>query len=393
MRSRPGRAARRPSAAPRRRCAPRARASRGGRERSPGPGLPGAFVLGAASSFRRSASRSALRRALTKMIVELCSRTSASSSGYIAGQIEFSVGSVPPASGSSSAPGVSPGAPSTRPAPGSCRSSCLRTPASTIRHSRPGPTMKRRDLLERVLGRAQPDPLHGGSTGGRDRSPARPASREPLERQRQVRAALGRGDRVDLIDDAPARVLEQLLRLAGQHQVQRLGRRDQDVRRVAQHLLALALRRVAGAHRDAELGADPAQRHPQVAVDVVGERLQRRDVDEADPRSRLVRSRRSARKPVDRPQERRQRLARAGRSAESARARRRRSPARPAPGPRSGARTRARTTSRVAGLKSLSAETGLCSDTSAEASGSSGNPAPGMVMSVSGTPGRAGKPI
>ena len=64
-------------------------------------------------------------------------------------------------------------------------------------------------------------------------------------------------------------------------QVQRLGRRDEDVRRVAPHLHPLALRRVAGAQRDLQIGADPAQRRAQVALDVVGERLQRRDVDEA----------------------------------------------------------------------------------------------------------------
>ena len=43
--------------------------------------LPRLGVLRAASSFRRSATRSAERRLLTKMIVELCSRTSRSSSG------------------------------------------------------------------------------------------------------------------------------------------------------------------------------------------------------------------------------------------------------------------------------------------------------------------------
>ena len=138
--------------------------------------------------------------------------------------------------------------------------------------------MKRADLLERVLGRAQADPLQLGVAA------ALSDLRQPLERQREVRAALGRGDGVDLIDDAPARALEQLLRLAGQHQVERLRRRDQDVGRVAQHLLALALRRVARANRDLQVRSDAAQRHAQVAVDVVGERLQRRDVDEADAR-------------------------------------------------------------------------------------------------------------
>ncbi len=106
-------------------------------------GWAGSESSAADSSLSRSASRSALRRALTKMIVELCSRTSASSSGYIAGQIELSVGSVPPASGSSGTPGVSPGAAIDSTGTWIRRSSGLRTPASTIRHCRRGPTRKR----------------------------------------------------------------------------------------------------------------------------------------------------------------------------------------------------------------------------------------------------------
>ena len=180
------------------------------------------------------------------------------------------------------------------------RSSSLRTPVSTIRHVRVGPTRKRAISSSGFW--VADSPIRWTSR------PA--AARQPLERQRQMRAALGRGDRVDLVDDAPLGAGEQLLRAAGQHQVQRLGRRDQDVRRLAQHRLALALGRVAGPHRHLQVGADPAQRHAQVAVDVVGERLQRRDVDEPDvlaaPASR------SSRQPVDRPQERGQRLARPG---------------------------------------------------------------------------------
>ena len=42
---------------------------------------------------------------------------------------------------------------------------------------------------------------------------------------------------------------------AGQDQIQRFGRGDQDVGRSADHLLALALRRVPGTHRDADLRA------------------------------------------------------------------------------------------------------------------------------------------
>ena len=152
------------------------------------------------------------------------------------------------------------------------------------------------DLLERVLGRAQTDPLDLAPGGGA----------EALERQREVGAALRRGDGVDLVDDAPLRPGEQLLCPAGQHQVQRLGRRDEDVRRLAEHRLALLLRRVAGADGDRDLGPDPAQRHAQVAVDVVGECLQRRDVDEPDL---LLGLPGLGREPVDPVEERGERLA------------------------------------------------------------------------------------
>ncbi len=167
----------------------------------------------------------------------------------------------------------------------------------------PRPDHEPPDLLERVLRRRQPDPLHvvAGCLG------------QPLERQRQVRAALGRGDRVDLVDDAPARAVEQLARAPGQHQVQRLGRRDQDVGRVAQHLLTLALGRIPGADRHLQVSSDPAQWRAEVAIDVVGERLQRRHVDEADPPVTRVLGTRRRCQLVDRVQERGQRLAGASR--------------------------------------------------------------------------------
>ena len=153
------------------------------------------------------------------------------------------------------------------------RSSSLRTPVSTIRHVRVGPTMKRAISSSGFW--VADSPIRWTSC------PA--AARQPLERQRQMGAPLGRRHRVDLVDDARLGAGEQLLRAPGQHQVQRLGRRDQDVGRLAQHRLALALRRVAGPHRDAQIRSDPAQRHAQVAVDVVGQRLERRDVHEPDP--------------------------------------------------------------------------------------------------------------
>ena len=98
-------------------------------------------------------------------------------------------------------------------------------------------------------------------------------------------------------------------RLAGEHQVQRLRRGDQDVRRVPDHVAAApsaACRRCGSpTFTSAPM---PAQRRAQVLLDVVAERLQRRDVDEPRPLGGRLGD-----EAVERPQERRQRLARAGR--------------------------------------------------------------------------------
>ena len=77
-----------------------------------------------------------------------------------------------------------------------------------------------------------------------------------------------------------------------EHQVERLGRGDQDVGRRAHERLAFLAGRVAGAHRrrvgasqrDAEAFGgerDAGERRAQVLLDVDGERAQRRDVEHA----------------------------------------------------------------------------------------------------------------
>ena len=147
---------------------------------------------------------------------------------------------------------------------------------------------------------------------------------QPLQRQRQVRAALRLRDGVDLVDDHRLDPGEDLVRPRAHHQVQRLGRRDQDVRRLSQHRLALALRRVARSQPDRDRRPHTPKRRAQVALHVVGERLERRDVDDPNPLpQRLgvlplpVLARRGApRERVDPPQERRQRLARSRRRAD-----------------------------------------------------------------------------
>ena len=56
---------------------------------------------------------------------------------------------------------------------------------------------------------------------------------EPLEGDGQVAAALGGGQRVDLVDDHGLDAAQRLPRRGGEHQVERLGRGDEDVGRVA----------------------------------------------------------------------------------------------------------------------------------------------------------------
>ena len=112
---------------------------------------------------------------------------------------------------------------------------------------------------------------------------------------------------------------------------------------VAQHRRALLLRRVAGADaRRASSRPEPGERPAQVALDVVVQRLQRRDVEDAQPgarrRRRAGRSRRGTR-----------RASCPSRSAPgSACARRTRSPASPAPAPASAPRSVRSNQARVA---------------------------------------------
>ena len=199
------------------------------------------------------------------------------------------------------------------------RSSGLRTPASTTWQSRPAPTRKR--------------PTSSSGRWVADR-PIRWSGRarevlEALEGERQVGAALGARDRVDLVHDHRLGVHEELARPRGEHQVERLRGGDEDVGRRAQHRLALLLRRVAGADRDGHVAADALERSAEVLLDVVGERLQRRDVDQ--PRPASVGGLRH--EPVERPEERGERLARPRGGGDEHVAGPPRSRARPSPAP------------------------------------------------------------
>ena len=310
-----------------------------------------------ASSFSAAARRSATRRLLTKISVEVCDCTSASRRGWIAVQIDGRVGpceagplgmSIGSASRAMSSTGTSIFS-SQRLAPAGVddgdrarrRRGCgvgagelvgdlaggirRRASASGSRSARrrwrrralASPSEVQRHLFERPLRGRQPDPLQR-ALGQR---------LEALHRQRQVGAALGRHQRVDLVDDQRVEAAERLAGVRGQQQVERLRRRDDDVGRLADEAGALAGRRVAGADQDAGHAdrlaparrglRDAGDRRPQVALDVDGQRLERGDVD--DPAAALRRRLRLEHQPVQAPQERGQGLAAAGRGQEQRR--------------------------------------------------------------------------
>ncbi len=168
-----------------------------------------------------------------------------------------------------------------------------------------------RHFVERTLCRRQSDALRRGC-----------AQRvEALERQRKMRSALGRHERVDLVDDDRLDRSERLARVRGQQEIQRLRRRDEDVCRFALKSRALGLRRIAGANRDQRRRVrlarsfgdlrDAGERRPQIALDVDGERFERRHVQHAAAPG--FRRRRREHQPVEAPQKCRERFPAAGR--------------------------------------------------------------------------------
>ena len=184
------------------------------------------------------------------------------------------------------------------------------------------------DLLHRPLRRREADALHrllGQAV-------------EPLDGQRQMCAALRPRDGVYLVEDQRLDRLQHLPGLRREQEVERLRGRDQDVRVLAEHRRAVALRRVAGADGDVQLRAEPGERAAEVALDVVVERLQRRDVEQPETFARGVGQ------PVDPVQERGERLPRARRRLDQRVRAAAQSPASPAPGPESARRTSSRTT-------------------------------------------------
>ena len=169
-----------------------------------------------------------------------------------------------------------------------------------------------RDLLDGRLRRGQSD---ARQSVPRNRLQA-------LERQRQMSAALVGGDCVDFIDDdGPAGGEHGPSRFGAQQHVQRFRGGHDDVRRLPPHARALGSAAVAGAHDGAyrhvgeaesgQLAANACQWRFEVAVDVVRQGLQGRDIEHP----RLIREDAGRAVPdqlIDRREEGREGLAGAG---------------------------------------------------------------------------------
>jgi hypothetical protein len=121
-----------------------------------------------------------------------------------------------------------------------------------------------------------------------------------------MRAALCWDQRVDLVHDHGLDRTQRVPRLRRQQEKERLRRGDEDVRRGPQHPRPLARGSVSGADADdrnvQRLAArrDARQRRAQVALHVHRQRLERRDVQNSQPRFFIWRRREH--QPVDRRQ-------------------------------------------------------------------------------------------
>ena len=119
---------------------------------------------------------------------------------------------------------------------------------------------------------------------------------EALERQREMGAALGRHQRVDLVDDEGLDGPQALAGIRGEQQVQRFGCRDENVGRLADETCPLGRGRVAGANEHvghpvplAETAGgvgDTGDGRAEITLDVHGEGFERRHVQDAAARPR-----------------------------------------------------------------------------------------------------------
>ena len=154
---------------------------------------------------------------------------------------------------------------------------------------------------------------------------------EALEREDEVRAALVVGHGVDLVDDDGADAREVGAGFfRGEQDEEGFRRGDEDVRRLLEHGAALGGERVAGADGGADGRAEIAALEREllyllqwlfeVFADVVGERFERRDVDDFRVRLELA-GERFAEELVDADEEGGERFAGAGGCGDERRAR------------------------------------------------------------------------
>ena len=147
---------------------------------------------------------------------------------------------------------------------------------------------------------------------------------QTFQRKRQVCSPLVVGDRMNLIHDHRSHVSQNLPALfRSQQNVKRLRRSHEDVRRTLQHLASFFGQRVACAH----CGADFRHQHPafrcqrenlaqrtfEIFLDVIPQRLERRDIQNLSPIHQVA-FERLAHQPINTNQKCRQRFARTCRS-------------------------------------------------------------------------------
>ena len=104
----------------------------------------------------------------------------------------------------------------------------------------PGAPQESRDFVERALRGGEADALRGARTKGV----------EAFEREREMRSSLGRDQCVDFVDDDRLDRSHRFTRVGCQHQVQRFGRRDEDVGGLTLETCPFGLGRITGADRD-----------------------------------------------------------------------------------------------------------------------------------------------
>ena len=241
-----------------------------------------------ARSLSRWARRSARRRLLVKTIVLWWARMSSRIRGWIAGQMLVRMSSRqagPP--GWSSSGRTSPSRLMSSTGTTTSRSSALRVPASTIATSRPAPMPPRNRAIVSSGRCVAESPIRwsGGAAGGRRRS-SRSRDRARWA-PRFVPATAWTSSRMTVSTPrSVSRAAEVRIRYRLSGVVTRMsGGVFASWRRASWGVSPVRdAIEMCGGVRAEPLGRerDPVERRPEVALDVVGQRLERRDVQDAD---------------------------------------------------------------------------------------------------------------